>query len=126
LWISCGSHDIDIAFVLINIYKRRTLLKKLGIYNDSNAKKYKRFFKSFFHLPTSSMYGSYTQIKYYCISYGNEHKGKACPKCGSKMKRVGQYSIYISSYSVTKPYIHSTKAKSSTILLFEDETCYLL
>ena len=25
-------------------------------------------------------------LKYYC---GNEHKEIACPKCGSKMKRVG-------------------------------------
>jgi rubrerythrin len=31
----------------------------------------------------------YNPIKYYCMSCGNEHKEISCPKCGSKMKRVG-------------------------------------
>jgi DNA-directed RNA polymerase subunit RPC12/RpoP len=34
------------------------------------------------------MYG-YNPIKYYCMSCGNENKEISCPKCGSKMKRVG-------------------------------------
>jgi DNA-directed RNA polymerase subunit RPC12/RpoP len=34
------------------------------------------------------MYG-YNPIKYYCVNCGNEHKEIACPKCGSKIKRVG-------------------------------------
>jgi|SRR6476659_6795138 len=28
-------------------------------------------------------------LKYYCIICGTEHKQIECPKCGSKMKRVG-------------------------------------
>jgi rRNA maturation endonuclease Nob1 len=37
---------------------------------------------------STSMYG-YNPIRYYCMSCGSEHKEIACPKCGSKMKRVG-------------------------------------
>ena len=28
-------------------------------------------------------------LKYYCMSCGTQHKGIECPKCGSKMKKVG-------------------------------------
>lgn len=28
-------------------------------------------------------------LKYYCMVCGTQHKEAACPKCGSKMKRVG-------------------------------------
>lgn len=28
-------------------------------------------------------------LKYYCMACGTQHKEAACPKCGSKMKRVG-------------------------------------
>jgi hypothetical protein len=30
----------------------------------------------------------YSQIKYYCMNCGYEHKENACPKCGSKAVRV--------------------------------------
>jgi uncharacterized paraquat-inducible protein A len=29
------------------------------------------------------------QLKYYCMCCAIEHREAACPKCGSKMKRVG-------------------------------------
>jgi rubrerythrin len=28
-------------------------------------------------------------VNYYCMSCGTKHKEASCPKCGSKMKRVG-------------------------------------
>jgi uncharacterized membrane protein YqgA involved in biofilm formation len=28
-------------------------------------------------------------LKYYCISWGVQHKQVSCPKCGSKIERVG-------------------------------------
>jgi hypothetical protein len=38
-------------------------------------------------------YGSngigYSQIKFYCMNYGYEHREYACPKCGSKAVRTG-------------------------------------
>ncbi len=30
-----------------------------------------------------------SSLKYYCINCGTQHNQAACPKCGSKMKRVG-------------------------------------
>ena len=36
----------------------------------------------------SSMFGD-NSLNYYCMSCGTKHKEAACPKCGSKMKRVG-------------------------------------
>ena len=29
------------------------------------------------------------KLKYYCMNCGTQHSQLACPKCGSKMKRVG-------------------------------------
>ena len=29
------------------------------------------------------------KLKYYCMNCGAQHSQAACPKCGSKMKRVG-------------------------------------
>jgi len=37
---------------------------------------------------SGSMFGD-NSLKYYCMSCGTKHKEAACPKCGSKMKRVG-------------------------------------
>jgi hypothetical protein len=76
-----------VAFVSINIYRRRALLKKLGIFDGSQMKGIRGFFRSLFQ-SSSSTYGN-TPLKYYCMSCGNEHKEISCPKCGSKMKRVG-------------------------------------
>jgi rubrerythrin len=36
----------------------------------------------------SSMFGN-NSLKYYCMSCGTKDRETACPKCGSKMKRVG-------------------------------------
>jgi rubrerythrin len=33
--------------------------------------------------------GDNSSLKYYCMSCGTQHKQAACPKCNSKMKRVG-------------------------------------
>jgi rubrerythrin len=29
------------------------------------------------------------KLRYYCMNCGTEHNQLACPKCGSKMKKVG-------------------------------------
>jgi len=77
-----------IAFIIINIYKTRIMLKKLGILNEGNEKDIRGFIKSLFRSPSSSMDGN-TSVRYYCMSCGNEHREIACPKCGSKVKKVG-------------------------------------
>ena len=33
-----------------------------------------------------------SSLKYYCMICGTEHKQIECPKCGSKLKRVGSWS----------------------------------
>jgi len=30
-----------------------------------------------------------SSLKYYCMRCGTQHRQVECPKCGSKMKRVG-------------------------------------
>jgi len=35
-----------------------------------------------------SMFGD-NSLNYYCMNCGTKRKEVACPKCGSKMKRVG-------------------------------------
>jgi hypothetical protein len=82
-------------FLLINMYRRKMLLKKLSLFDDSHLKGIRGFFRSLFQSP-SSTYGK-SPLKYYCMSCGNEHKEIAYPKCGSKMKRVGssQYMLIL-------------------------------
>jgi hypothetical protein len=84
-----------LAFLALSWYKRNLLLRKLGmenaISNDTGFefKKIKEFYKSIFsNVSHSTDYGQ-GQVRYYCMKCGNEHREIACPKCGSKMKRIG-------------------------------------
>lgn len=84
------------TFMLISLYRRNLLLRRLGLGYRSNlginadVRSIKDFFKSVSSNTSSDSpaYG-YRPVNYYCMNCGNEHKGIACPKCGSKMKRVG-------------------------------------
>jgi cobalamin synthase len=60
------------VFVLFNLYLRRKMMRKTGSM-------------------TGSIFGSSDNfsLKYYCMNCGTQHSKSACPKCGSKMKRVG-------------------------------------
>jgi hypothetical protein len=69
------------GFILVNFLRTRSMLKKKGL-------SMRGLFGSLRSSDASPMYG-YNPIKYYCMSCGNEHKEIACPKCGSKMKRIG-------------------------------------
>jgi hypothetical protein len=84
-----------LAFLALSWYTRNLLLRKLGMENASNNdtgfefKRIKEFYRSIFsNFSHSTDYGQ-SQIKYYCMRCGNEHREIACPKCGSKMKRIG-------------------------------------
>ncbi|MGH9965634.1 MAG: hypothetical protein ACRD5E_12510 [Nitrososphaeraceae archaeon] len=82
------------VFLLISLCRRRLFLKKLEIKDrgkpiNINFTVIKDFFKSIPANSLSSTTYSSGQVKYYCMSCGNEHREIACPKCGSKMKRVG-------------------------------------
>jgi hypothetical protein len=90
--------DLGVAlttFFLLSMYRRKLLLRKLGIESRSSngsgtdIKNIKDFIKSIvFKASHSTDYG-HAQIKYYCMRCGNEHREISCPKCGSKMKRIG-------------------------------------
>lgn len=82
------------VFLLISLCRRGLFLKKLGIKDrgkpiNISFTVIKNFFKSISANSLSSTTYSSGQVKYYCMSCGNEHREIACPKCGSKMKRVG-------------------------------------
>jgi cobalamin synthase len=57
------------VFILLNFYMRKRAMKKMGIMSGT-------------------MFGN-SSLNYYCMSCGTKHNQTACPKCGSKMKRVG-------------------------------------
>jgi hypothetical protein len=65
------------VFILLNMYMRRVMLKRINAISGGSM--------------SSSMINTSngSSLKYYCMSCGTQHKEVACPKCGSKMKRVG-------------------------------------
>jgi hypothetical protein len=72
---------IIVVFILLNLYMSKRMMQRMGIGGESAG-----IFGSL--SPMSLMFGD-NSLKYYCMSCGTEHKQHACPKCGSKMKRVG-------------------------------------
>src|SRR5438128_1593576 len=68
------------VFILLNFYMRNRMMRKMGMGGGVGM------FGSL--SSSSSMFGD-SSLKYYCMSCGTQHKHAACPKCGSKMKRVG-------------------------------------
>ena len=55
---------------MLSYYIRNRAMKKMGM--------------------TGSVFGSSgSSINYYCMSCGTKHDQSSCPRCGSKMKRVG-------------------------------------
>ena len=65
------------VFILLNFYMRKMMMRRMGMGGAGGM------FGSM-----SSMFGD-NSLNYYCMSCGTKHKEAACPKCGSKMKRVG-------------------------------------
>jgi apolipoprotein N-acyltransferase len=64
------------VFILLNLYMRNRMMRRGG----SGM--------LFGSMPSSSMFGG-NSIRYYCMTCGMQHNQAACPRCGSKMKRVG-------------------------------------
>jgi hypothetical protein len=65
------------VFILLSFYMRRRMMRRMGIGGAGGM------FGSM-----SSMFGD-NSLNYYCMSCGTKHNHAACPKCGSKMKKVG-------------------------------------
>jgi len=62
------------VFILLSMYMRKIVVNRMG------AGKGLGIFGS-------GIGGG--KLKYYCMNCGAQHNQVACPKCGSKMKRVG-------------------------------------
>jgi hypothetical protein len=65
------------VFVLLSIYIRKIMIKRMSGVKGA---------------PGRGVFGSglgSDKLKYYCMNCGAQHTQAACPKCGSKMKRVG-------------------------------------
>ena len=61
------------VFILLSMYIRKRMMKRMGA-------------------GRGGIFGSAIasgKLKYYCMNCGAQHSQDACPKCGSKMKRVG-------------------------------------
>jgi len=84
-----------LAFLALSWYKRNLLIRKLGMENPRSRdigfefKKIKEFYKSIFSNVSHSIDYGQRQVRYYCMKCGKEHREIECPKCGSKIKRVG-------------------------------------
>ena len=66
------------VFILINFYMRKRMMSRMG-----GGGRGVGMFGSM-----SSMFED-NSLNYYCMTCGTKHRESACPKCGSKMKRVG-------------------------------------
>ena len=77
------------VFVLLNIYRTDRALKKQG--RGGIKEVYKSMSSSFANRSNGLDAGGvgYTQIKFYCLNCGHEHRNYECPKCGSKSVKVG-------------------------------------
>jgi len=67
-----------VSIIGIDYLRARYIMKKMGITNI------RQMFGSFSAPQTRD-----EALKYYCMSCGTEHREISCPKCGSKMTRVG-------------------------------------
>jgi multisubunit Na+/H+ antiporter MnhG subunit len=65
-------------FILLNFYMRKRMMSRMGRGGRGVG-----MFGSM-----SSMFED-NSLNYYCMTCGTKHREAACPKCGSKMKRVG-------------------------------------
>lgn len=66
------------VFIVLNMYVRKMMLRKMGRMGVGTM------FDSMFGNRQNS-----SSLKYYCMGCGTQHTKIECPKCGSKMKRVG-------------------------------------
>jgi hypothetical protein len=64
-------------FILISMYGRNTIMKRMGVWGDNEAGMF----------PPGGITDN-RPLKYYCMICGKEHREAFCPNCASKMKGV--------------------------------------
>ena len=68
------------VFIALGYYMRKRTMGKMGLRGGLTG----------MSSSTSRAPGN-NSLKYYCMGCGTEHKQIECPKCGSKLKRVGSW-----------------------------------
>jgi hypothetical protein len=68
-------------FVLMTFLRGRSEKRMFGSTNEIRD--------LFSSLSSSTSESESNSLKYYCMNCGKEHREIACPKCGSKMKKIG-------------------------------------
>ena len=69
-----------IAIIGIDYLRARYIMKKMGITNIRQM---------FGSIRDQGRQMGYQPLKYYCMGCGTEHRKISCPRCGSKMTKVG-------------------------------------
>ena len=64
------------VFIGMNYFIRQRQMRRMGMRGGSL-------------FGGGAMFGQQRTVEYYCISCGTKHNERACPNCGSTMKRVG-------------------------------------
>ena len=81
-----------VSFFIIIFYIRKKVVKKI----NSRARMF------------GSSSNTNQSLNYYCMACGTKHNDAACPRCGSKMKRVGSWYdllyLWIQGIYSYKPY----------------------
>jgi ribosomal protein L37AE/L43A len=76
------------VFILISFYVRKRTMQRAGMGGGGRVGMFGSMSSASSSSSSSSMFGD-NALKYYCMSCGTQHKQVECPKCGSKMKKVG-------------------------------------
>lgn len=75
-----------VTFVILNLIRSEILLRRArvggikGLYRSLSS--FRREFADM----------KYRQTRFYCMNCGKEHRMISCPRCGSKIKKVGVWS----------------------------------
>lgn len=84
------------VFIMLGYFMRKRSMRKMGMRGGRTGT-----FGSMSHAPSDS------SLKYYCISCGTQHKQTECPKCGSKLKRVGSWSTSLDARNQKEKKMYS-------------------
>lgn len=95
------------VIILLNFYMGRRMIRRMGM-----GRRGAGILGSFSSMSENS------SVKYYCMSCGVQHRQAACPRCGSKMKRVGSWSTFLGAGS-QKVRCTVSDAFSADLLFFQ-------
>lgn len=72
-----------VTFVILNLIRSEILLRRAKVGGI------KGLYRSLSSLRREFADIKYRQTRFYCMNCGKEHRMVSCPRCGSKIKKVG-------------------------------------